>query len=182
MVKAAPIALAAVVAFAAAAHAYDWGKPSAPVIPQADGFFAIRDAALTPRPSETFKAVFDATRGAEKPTQILPALNMAGSELNLIVESGVPLANAKFVVVFHADGIDGILEDSAYRAKFGVANPNLAVLSELRRKGVELYVCGQNMAFVGIDPKTIAPEVRVASDALIVLMTYEMRGYALMSF
>jgi len=182
MVKPAAIVVAAVVAFAAVAHSHDWGKPSAPVIPQADGFFAIHGAALPPQPNETYKAVFDATRSADKPTQILPALNMAGSELNLIAGSSVPLANAKFVVVFHGGGIDGILQDSAYRAKFGVANPNLAVLSEMRRHGVELYVCGQNLAAEGIDPKTISPEVRVASDALIVLMTYQMRGYALMSF
>jgi intracellular sulfur oxidation DsrE/DsrF family protein len=45
-----------------------------------------------------------------------------------------------------------------------------------------MYVCGQNLAFEKIDPTTLAPEVAVASDALIVLMTYQNKGYALLSF
>jgi intracellular sulfur oxidation DsrE/DsrF family protein len=48
--------------------------------------------------------------------------------------------------------------------------------------GVELFVCGQNLAADNIDPKTLSPEVRIAADALIVLMTYQSKGYALLSF
>jgi hypothetical protein len=33
-----------------------------------------------------------------------------------------------------------------------------------------------------LDPKTLTPEVKVAADALLVLMQYQNRGYALMSF
>ena len=162
--------------------AYDWGAPRAPVVPQADGYYLVPGAALVPQRSVTYKAVFDATRGADKPSQLLPALDMAGSELNLLAGVGVPVSNAKFVVVFHGDAIDGILNERAYRAKHQVTNPNLPVLAQMRRHGVELYVCGQNLAFEGIDPAAITPEVRVASDALIALMTYQMKGYALLSF
>jgi intracellular sulfur oxidation DsrE/DsrF family protein len=107
---------------------------------------------------------------------------MVGSEYNVIVGSGLPAANGKFVVVFHGDAVDGILNDASYRAKHHVPNPNLKALAELKRAGAELYVCGQYLAFSNIDPKTLAPEVRVATDALIVLMAYQMDGFALMSF
>ncbi len=176
------IAFIVLVTTGAKAHTHTWGKPSAPVIPQADGFFIVPGAAVAPRPTQSYKAIFDATKAADKPDQLLPALNMAGSELNLLAGTGVPLAKAKFAVVFHGAAMDGILNDTAYRAKFGRANPNLPVLSEMKRNGVELYVCGQNLAFENIDPKTLAPEVRVASDALIALMTFQAKGYALMSF
>jgi intracellular sulfur oxidation DsrE/DsrF family protein len=63
-----------------------------------------------------------------------------------------------------------------------VSNPNLKVLEGLRKAGVEIFVCGQHLAFAGIDPSTMAPLVTVASDALIVLMTYENDGYALLGF
>ena len=159
-----------------------WPAPQAPVIPAADGYVAIPGAAVPPDPAQKYHAIFDATRAAEKPTELLPALNMAGSELNAFGVAGVPAANVRLVVAFHGAAIDGILDEAHYRAKFGVANPNLPVLEQFRKAGVELFVCGQNLAFAHIDPATLTKSVTVASDALIVLMTYENRGYAFLGF
>lgn len=159
-----------------------WPPPQAPAVPAADGYVVIPGVAVPPDPSRTYRVVWDATRGAEKPTQILPALNMAGSELNAFEVTGVPAKNVKFVVVFHGDSMDGILDNEHYEAKYGAPNPNLPVLNQMKALGVEFYVCGQNMAFANIEPQMISPLVQVASDALIVLMTYENKGYALLSF
>jgi intracellular sulfur oxidation DsrE/DsrF family protein len=143
---------------------------------------AIPDAAATPKPSSTYRAIFDATRAAGKPSELVPALNMAGSELNAMGVVGTPLRNAKFVIVFHGAAIDGILDDAHYRAKFGVANPNLRAIAEMKKAGVELFVCGQNVAFAKIDPTSLSRDVTIASDALLVLMKYQNDGYALLSF
>jgi intracellular sulfur oxidation DsrE/DsrF family protein len=159
-----------------------WAPSKAPAVPEASGFVLIPKAAVPPTKLTVYKAVFDATRAADKPTQLLPALDMAGSELNALAVSGVPLRNARFVVVFHGPAMSGLLRDNGYRAKFGVANPNLSVISRLKKAGVNLYVCGQNLAFDGVDPGTLTPDVSIASDALIVLMAYQNRGYALLSF
>jgi intracellular sulfur oxidation DsrE/DsrF family protein len=129
-----------------------------------------------------YKAIFDATRAADKPTVLLPALNMAGSELNAFGVAGVPLQNTKFAIVFHGPAINGILDEVHYREKFGVSNPNLKVLSQLKKCGAEMFVCGQNLAADKIDPKTLSTDVEIASDALIVLMTYQNNGYSLLSF
>jgi intracellular sulfur oxidation DsrE/DsrF family protein len=107
---------------------------------------------------------------------------MAGAELNAFGASGVPLRNARFAVVFHGPAMDGILDDAHYRAKFGLANPNLKVLAELKKARVELFVRGQSLAHENIRPSTISPDVTVASAALIVLMTYQNDGYALLDF
>jgi intracellular sulfur oxidation DsrE/DsrF family protein len=159
-----------------------WPAPKAPVIPDADGYVVIPNVAVPPERDHQYKAIFDATRFAGQPTELLPAINNAGSELNALGVAGVPKDNAKFAIVFHGAAIDGILDDAHYRAKFGVQNPNLKVLSQLKLAGVELYVCGQNLAFAKIDPKSLAPEISVASDALIVLMKYQNSGYALISY
>lgn len=177
----ATIAAATILALSYAAFA-EWSAPSAPVIPEADGYVAIPNVAKAPSKSRTYKAIFDATQGADSPSHILPALNMAGSELNALGASGIPLTNAKFVVAFHGAALDGILDDEHYRAKFGVPNPNLPVLAEFKKAGVELFACGQNLAFVNMDPATISTDVTVASDALLVLMEYQNEGYALLSF
>jgi intracellular sulfur oxidation DsrE/DsrF family protein len=175
-------ALISVVLGAAAPTLAEWPPARSPAIPDADGYVAIPGAAVAPDPSQTYRAIFDATQGAEKPSQLVPALNMVGSELNALAVGGVPLAHARFVVVFHGDAMAGILDEAHYKARFGVSNPNLTVLAQLKKAGVELFVCGQNVAFDKIDPKSLAPEVRVASDALVVLMTYQSKGYALLSF
>lgn len=174
-----PVVLAAV---ATAPPAPPWPSPQAPVISTADGYVAIPHVAVPPDRVHGYRAIFDATKRADKPTELLPALNMAGSELNAFGVAGVPLSRVKFVVVFHESALDGVLDEAHYRAKFGVSNPNIRVLEQLRKAGVELFVCGQNLAFGHVDPKALSPTVTVASDALIVLMTYQNRGYALLSF
>jgi len=174
-----PLALATLAAYPATQQ---WPPPESPVIPAADGYVVIPGAAVAPDKGHKYLAIFDATRRAEKPTELLPALNMAGSELNAFGVAGVPLSHVRFAVVFHGSALAGILDEAHYRAKFGVSNPNLAVLEQFRKAGVELFVCGQNLASEHVDPATLAPGVTVASDALIVLIAYQNRGYALLSF
>lgn len=162
--------------------ASQWPEPQAPAIPQADGYVVIPDVAVAPDKARSYRAIFDATRAAEKPEQLLPALNMAGSELNAFAVAAVPKNNVKFAVVFHGAALDGLLDDTRYKRKFGVGNPNLPVLTQMKKAGVQLFVCGQNLAFEHIDPKSLSPDVTVASDGLIVLMEFQNRGYALLSF
>jgi intracellular sulfur oxidation DsrE/DsrF family protein len=159
-----------------------WPPARSPAVPQASGFVAIPNAAVPPARGMIYRAVFDATRGADKPGQLVPAIDNAGSELNALAASGLPLSNAKFVIVFHGAAMDAVLRDSAYRSKYGMPNPNLPALATMKKAGVALYVCGQNLAADQIDRASLDPVVSVASDALIVLMTYENRGYALLAF
>ncbi len=129
-----------------------------------------------------YRAIFDATRSAEKAAQLLPALNMVGSELNALAAAHTPLSNAKFVVVFHSSAVDGILDSEHYKAKFGTDNPNLKVIATMKKEGVEFFVCGQYLAGEKIDPETLSRDVTIAADALLVLMQYQNKGYALISF
>jgi intracellular sulfur oxidation DsrE/DsrF family protein len=165
-----------------AVAAAQWPPPKAPALAGADGYVEIPGAALAPTKNSTYRAIFDATRPADKPTELLPALNMAGSELNALTTASVPLANAKFAVVFHGPAVDGILDETHYNAKFGASNPNLKAIVEMKKRGVEFFVCGQYLAAEKIEPKTLLPEVTVAADALLVLIHYQNNGYALVSF
>jgi len=157
-------------------------KPSSPVVSQADGFAIIPNAAFPPDKKRIYRAVYDSTKFAKDPSNLVPALNNAGSELNALAVSGVPLTNAKFTVVFHGASVDGILDDEHYKAKFGIANPNLKAIAAMKKAGVGFFVCGQYLIGENIDPKTLTQDVTVASDALIVLMTLQNDGYALMSY
>ena len=170
------------IATAGIVAAQQWPAPKSPAIPQADGYVAIPNVALAPTKESKYQAVWDATRAADKPTQLLPVLNMAGSELNALAAANVPLQNAKFAIVFHGPAVDGILDDAHYKTKFGTENPNLKAIAEMKKQGVEFFVCGQYLAGEKIDPKSLTSDVTVAADALLVLMQYQNKGYALMSF
>jgi intracellular sulfur oxidation DsrE/DsrF family protein len=106
---------------------------------------------------------------------------MAGSELNALAGVNVPLQNARFAIVFHGAAVDDILDVAHYKGKFGTNNPNLKVIGEMKKHGVEFFVCGQYLAAEKIDPKTITPDVTVAADAFV-LMQYQNKGCALISF
>ena len=74
-----------------------WASPKAPAIPEADGYIEIPNAAVMPQKSHVYCAIYNATETAGQPTQLIPAINMAGSELNAFAVEGVPAANVKFV-------------------------------------------------------------------------------------
>ena len=159
-----------------------WPLPKASAVTGADGYVEIPNAALTRTKASIYRVVFDATRAAEKPTDLVPALNMAGSELNALAATNVPLANAKFAVVFDGPAVDGILDEPHYKARLGVSNPNLKAIAEMKKSGVEFFVCGQYLAAEKIAPQSLAPDVTLAADALLVLIHYRNQGYAMLSF
>ena len=159
-----------------------WPAPRAPRIPAARGYVPIANAAVAPDPARTYRAIFDAAHAAARPSEILPALNIAGVFLNGFRETGVPDQNVLVAVVFHGGALDAILDDEHYRAKHRTGNPNLTVLDQLRKAGVDLLVCGQSLAAENIEPGVVSPLVRIASSASIVLTDYQNRGYALLTF
>ncbi|MGI8633819.1 MAG: hypothetical protein ACR2KZ_00300 [Segetibacter sp.] len=106
---------------------------SSPVIKEADAFIILKDAKMQPDKSRMYQGVYDATKAPKDSSQILPALNMAGSELNGLGVYDIPLSHAKFVVVFHGAAINGILDSQRYFQKYGIDNPNLKVLAKLKR-------------------------------------------------
>lgn len=159
-----------------------WSESQAPAVPATSGFVVIPDARLPPDPSHTCRAVFGGTRAARNPTDLVPVLDMARSEVNVFAVARVPARNVELAIVFHGAAIDALLDDAHYLAKYGVANPNLPVLRDMRKAGVERFVCGQNLAFDAVDPKTLTPDVAIASDALLVLIGHQNRGFALLGF
>ena len=171
--------LALIPAVAAASDAALITPPPA----QPAGYVPIPGAAVQPDRTHVYKAIFDATKIAEMPDKIVPAVDMLGAEQDaLLNSSGVPAKNVNLAIVFRGEAIDAVLNDAAYKTRHGVANPNLAAIAALKKKGAEVLVCGQQMRIDGITQAMLSPDVTVASDALIVLMTYQNRGYALMSF
>jgi|ERR1035437_452545 hypothetical protein len=134
------IAIFLLILISASMAAAQQAQAKTPIVPEADGFVVLPKAAVQIDKRHVYRAIWNATSDADGPKELVPALNMLGSELNAFAVSGVPLSNAKFLIVFHGPSVNGLYDDANYKAKFGVPNPNLKVLSELRKAGVEIYV------------------------------------------
>jgi intracellular sulfur oxidation DsrE/DsrF family protein len=149
----------------------------------ADAYVAVPGSTFHADNAHVYRVVFDARHGADKPEHVIPAVNLAGSELNTFAAHGVKRANVRMVIVFHSTpSNEAVLDNAHYRAKYGIDNPNLPVLAELRREGVELYVCGQSLLADGISLDAVSPLVTLAEDGLVVLMTYGAEGYSQLTF
>ena len=72
------------------------------------------------------------------------------------------------------------LNDAQYRAKFGVANPNLPLIAELRKAGVDVSVCGQAVAEHDFQYDWVDKSVTLALSGLTTVTTLEHQGYDLM--
>jgi len=154
-----------------------------PAIKGADAYVAVPSASRIASKTRVYRFVFDARHGADKPDQLAPAINLAGSELNTLNAHGVPRKNAKIAIVFHtAPADDALLENEHYRKKYGVDNPNLPVLAELKSAGVELFVCGQELAADNVPLETISKHVTVVEDGLVQLIELQNDGYAPLLF
>jgi hypothetical protein len=113
------------------AAAAQWPQPKSPAIPQADGYVEIPNVALPPTKERKYQAIFDATRSPDKPSLLMPALNMAASDVNALAAVKAPPSNTKFAVVFHGPAVDGILDNDHYKAKFATDNPDFLSVAAL---------------------------------------------------
>jgi intracellular sulfur oxidation DsrE/DsrF family protein len=85
----------------------------------------------------------------------------------------------KIAAVCHGGADKAVLSDAAYLARFKLAaNPNLPLIRDLKKAGVEVFVCGQSLHDLGFKVEEVAEEVPVADSAMLVLVNKQADGYA----
>lgn len=151
-----------------------------PLITGAGGTFSLPHAAVQADPAREYKAIFQATRPADRPGDVIPALDDAAALMNGLALGGVPAGHRHITVVLYGAAAYAALNNATYRDKYGVDNPNVGVISELRTAGVEMFICGQWLRDKQIEDSQVLPTVSVAADAFIALVSYQNQGYALM--
>jgi intracellular sulfur oxidation DsrE/DsrF family protein len=124
--------------------------------------------------------VFSLTGATAKPDQINPGLERVARTVNLYASAGVPLSHLHFVAIIAGGATAITLDDLHYRKQFTVANPNLPVIGELRKAGVDVAVCGQAVAEHGYPYEAIDKQVTLALSLLTTVTELQQKGYALM--
>lgn len=150
-------------------------KLAFPVIATHGGVVNRPTAADQPRAGA--KVVFDVTADA-KPTVVNKGLDRVARLLNLYGASGLQEKDVTITVVLHGEATKTALNDSAYLAHFEVEqNPNLSLIRELQKAGVEVLVCGQALNYKNFADEEVAQEVRIAAAAITVIINRQLDGY-----
>ena len=170
------LGLAGLVPFAQAADA-EWVYPAianyGPVHP-------LPKASVQPKKNGVYKAVFDVTSAIKDPAKPEGGLDHVARAVNVFASAGVPVKNLKFVAILHGPSTPAIMNNEAYKKKYGVDNPNLPLIDALRKAGVHVDVCGQALADLKIPHSDVYNKVRIDLSALATTVIYGDMGYAYM--
>jgi intracellular sulfur oxidation DsrE/DsrF family protein len=137
-------------------------------------------AAYQPDRAQTYRIVFGMTAASKSPQEVNPALERVARAVNLYASAGVPLSHLKFVAVAYSQATELALNDAQYKVVYGVANPNLPVIAQLRKAGVDIAVCGQAVAEHKYQYDQVDSSVTLALSAITTITTLEHQGYSLM--
>ena len=150
-----------------------------PTIAGAGRIHPMPEAAYQPDPEATYKVVFNLSRFGVTPSDVSRSLDDVARTVNLYVNAGVPLSHLKFVAIATGKATPIILNDVQYQKLYGVANPNLALIAQLREAGVDVAVCAQAMAEHGFRYGWVDAHVTVALSGLTTVIDLQQEGYAL---
>lgn len=147
-----------------------------PLISGYGGIVRVPNAAESVRKGT--KVVFDVTADAS-PTSVNKGIERAARLLNLAAAAGLKTSDVQITVVLHGDATKSALDEDFYKARFQTdQNPNLALIRELKKAGVELFVCGQALNYKGFPLSTVTKDVSVADAALSVMVNRQLDGFA----
>jgi intracellular sulfur oxidation DsrE/DsrF family protein len=171
------IVLAAVMSLTAASLACgDEQAFEFPLIAGYGGVVVLPGAAEKPRAGA--KIVFDIT-SESKPAEVNRGLESVARYLNLNAQAGHRPSDVKLVLVLHGGATKCALVDEAYRqATSEPRNPNLSLVRELKKHGVEVFVCGQSLARNKFSVSDVSPELTVAVSAMTVNVNKQLVGFA----
>jgi intracellular sulfur oxidation DsrE/DsrF family protein len=153
-----------------------------PVIKNYGGIFEIPYADEKPDPKLEYNIIIEVEKANATPDSVNWALYNVSRLLNLHVMGGVPKSKLHVVLAIHGGAAFTVMNNEAYKEKYGVDNPNLGLYQELQQAGVKMFVCGQSMIARKIDRFKMVPEVKIATSMLTTLTTYQLKKYALLKF
>ncbi len=152
-----------------------------PVIKDYGKAHPLPEAAIQPDKDLEYRVIFDVKKSTENSDGINAALWHVARFINVFATAGVQPAQMKLVVIIHSDATSIVLNNDIYKEKTGKDNPNTNIISQLKKAGVQLFVCGQSLADFNYQENWVNADITVALSAQVVLPTFQLKGYALMT-
>lgn len=147
-----------------------------PMIHSAGAVFAVEPDFATPT-TQDYKIAFEIATPAQSPDQLNQRVNTVARFLNMHAQAGVPQGQLSGAIVAHGGASFEMLNDEAYRSRYGVDNPNAELIRELIDAGQPVILCGQSAASRGISRNELIPGVQVALSAMTAFLVLQEKGY-----
>ena len=132
--------------------------------------------------SEEYNIIVDLFSAAESPEELNPALNNVARMLNLHAVGGADPDRVNVILAVHGPATPSLMNDKAYKMRFGYENPNSSLISALHEAGVKITVCVQSMVSRDVPSESLNEHVDVATSMLTTVTTYHSLGYTLLRF
>jgi len=152
-----------------------------PVIKKFGGIYHIPEATVRPAADFNYKVVIDLFSGSPSADKINPALNNVARMINLHAIGGAT-EKMDVVLAIHGNANDVVMDNKHYFDRYNVNNPNIELIKSLKAAGVKLTVCGQSLLASKVAPSQVLDEVDIATSMLTTVTTYQLKGYAFLSF
>ena len=124
-----------------------------------------------------YRAAFEIATPSQAPDRLNPTINTVARFLNMHAQAGVLPGQLSGAIVAHGPAAFELLDDEAYREKFGVDNPNAELIRELIAAGQPVILCGQTAASRGVPTDGLIPGVQVALSAMTAFLLLQGEGY-----
>ncbi len=147
-----------------------------PMIHSAGAVFAVEPDFATPT-NQDYKIAFEIATPAQSPDQLNQRVSTVARFLNMHAQAGVPQGQLSGAIVAHGGASFEMLNDEAYRSRYGVDNPNAELIRELIDAGQPVILCGQSAASRGISRDELIPGVQVALSAMTAFLVLQEKGY-----
>jgi intracellular sulfur oxidation DsrE/DsrF family protein len=112
--------------------------------------------------------------------EVNPMLETLARTVNTLAKWGVPPEKRHITVMFHQRNpdFDITMTNEAFKARHGKDNPNIALIRDLKKAGVQFRACGQALESRKIDAAQINPDIQIDLWAMISMLNLQMQGYA----
>jgi intracellular sulfur oxidation DsrE/DsrF family protein len=153
--------------------------------PPIEGFgkmYEVSFAEDKPDPSLDYKIIVEAGEKIENPAELFAPLEHVARMYNLHIYGGVPQKQLDVALMIWGVSIPVVMNNEAYRKKFGVDNPNIKIIEAMKSAGIKIFACGQSIMKNSIDPQTVNPDVTIALSRFTTVSTYQLKGYAFFKY
>jgi intracellular sulfur oxidation DsrE/DsrF family protein len=144
------------------------------------GVTAIREVPRTtfvPDTKATYKYFWDHTDSAAT-GEVNPGFLAVARTYNALRTDGVPAKQIKLALVIHGRATVDLMANAPYKARMGRDNPNIAILEQLSKAGVDIIVCGQALFNRNVPRDDLLPLVQVARSAGYAHVLLAAKGYS----
>jgi intracellular sulfur oxidation DsrE/DsrF family protein len=157
-------------------------KQTGPIIKDYGKVWAIENPDFKVNPEKEYKAVFDIMNSPESNDKVNASIETAARFLNMHAQSGVPAKNLKVALVVHNKASKDVIDNNAYKKKYGTDNPNQELIKALIDAGGQIIFCGQSSVSRGYPREDLIEGVQLSLSAMTALIQLQDDDYRLIKF